>query len=70
MMEVLKNIINFFTPKTVDEQMKNYIEKNGYPDEDVVFCDDWGRMSKIIGKNTFIRTNEIFKKHINKKIEK
>lgn len=47
--------------------MKEYIEKKGYPDEDVVFCDHYGRMSKIIGKNTFIRTEEILKNTLNKK---
>lgn len=47
--------------------MKEYIEKEGYPDEDVFFCDHYGRMSKIIGKNTFIRTEEILKNTLNKK---
>ena len=48
----------------MEEKIKEYIEKKGHPDEDVVFCDHSGRMSKIIGKNTFIRTEEILNKHI------
>ena len=62
--KLIKNILNFFIPLTVDEQIENYIKKNGYPDEDVIFSDSWGRMSKIIGKNTFIRTNKIFKEYL------
>lgn len=59
-----KLILDLFFTKNVEEKMEGYIEKEGYPDEDVFFCDHYGRMSKIIGKNTFIRTEEILKKYI------
>lgn len=62
-----KFILDLFFTKNVEEKMKEYIEKKGYPDEDVVFCDHYGRISKIIGKNTFIREEEKLKYILNKK---
>jgi hypothetical protein len=59
----MKKILTFLLGgKTVHEQEKDYIKKNGYPDEDIVFSDSQGRISRIIGKNTFKRILDKLKK--------
>jgi hypothetical protein len=50
---MIEKILNFFSWKSVDQQEKEYIDKYGYPDEDVIFTDNLGRCSRLIGLNTF-----------------
>lgn len=61
-MNIIKGLLDLFIPKTVDELKKDYIRKNGYPDEDVILVDKWGNFGKIIGKNTFARLAETLRK--------
>ena len=58
----LADFLDLFVGKTIDEQEKNYIKKYGYPNEDVVFSDRWGRCSKIIGLNTYKKAIELGEK--------
>lgn len=57
----MRRLLDKIIGKSVDDQMKEYITKNGYPDKDVIFSDKWGRMSKIIGKNTYRNVANVFK---------
>lgn len=69
-MKILKFICNLFISKSVYEQERDYLEKNGYPDETVVFTDSIGRISSIIGKNEFLRVlNSDWHKKIEKEIK-
>ena len=43
-------------------ELKDYIKKHGYPDENVIFCDSYGRIRILWGKNVLTREIEKYKK--------
>lgn len=59
---MIKFILNFLFGKSVYDQEKDYINKNGYPKKSVLFVDSSGRMSQIIGSDTIIKNCELSKK--------
>jgi len=61
-MNVIEKIYYKLFPGTIYDQEKRYLEEFGYPNKSIYFCDSQGRMSQIIGKETFIKNIQIFNK--------
>lgn len=64
--KMIKYILDLIYPKSVHEKEEEYIKKNGYPKETVVFTDHYGRMSQLVGSEVFRRTAEKLKKYKNR----
>lgn len=50
-MKIFEKIKQLFLNKSVYDQESDYLKRNGYPKDTVIFADSNGRVSKIIGIN-------------------
>ena len=60
MRKFLDKIYYKLFPGSVYEQEERYIKENGYTKKSVVFVDSHGRVSQLIGSETFINTIKLF----------
>jgi len=59
-LEFLDKIYYKLFPGSVYDQEERYIKENGYPKKSVVFADRQGRVSQLIGSETFIKNIKLF----------